>query len=140
MTFEFVIHLRHVDSAGVVFFARFFELAHDAYERFMEALGHPLPPDMARSDIILPIVHAHSDYHGFLRLGDRVCITISVEKISTRSYGLSYAFTRGDGESCATVRTVHVAVDRAQGRAVQLPETLRKALQGFEASSGSASV
>ena len=140
MTFEFVINLRHVDSAGVVFFARFFELAHDAYERFMEALGHPLPPDMARSDLILPIVHAHSDYHGFLRLGDRVRITVSVEKISTRSYGLTYAFCRADGESCATVRTVHVAVDRAQGRAVQLPDSLRAALQEFTEGSGSASV
>jgi len=140
MTFEFTINLRHVDSAGVVFFARFFELAHDAYERFMEELGHPLPADMAHSDLILPIVHAHSDYHGFLRLGDRVRITISVEKISTRSYGLVYAFSLGDGASCATVRTVHVAVDPAQGRAVQLPESLRAALQTFAAGSGSASV
>jgi acyl-CoA thioesterase FadM len=106
----------------------------------MEEIGHPLPPDMARSDLILPIVHAHSDYHGFLRLGDRVRITVSVEKISTRSYGLTYTFARADGEPCATVHTVHVAVDPALGRAVTLPEPLKAALRNFQAGSGSVSV
>ena len=37
--FETTIRLQHVDGAGVVFFARFFELAHLAYEDLLEVMG-----------------------------------------------------------------------------------------------------
>ena len=71
-SYETVIRLQHTDAAGVVFFARYFELAHLAFEDMLDAIGHPLPSDLANSALILPPVHAEADYKAALRLGDPV--------------------------------------------------------------------
>lgn len=127
--FETTIRLQHVDGAGVVFFARYFELAHLAYEDLLETAGHALPADLARSDVILPIVHAESDYRASLRLGERLRIDVSVGAVKSRSFTLGYRFTKPDGTDVAQLQTVHVAVDVAAGTATRLPEALAAALQ-----------
>ncbi len=126
--FETTIRLQHVDGAGVVFFARYFELAHLAYEDLLETVGHALPADLARSDLILPIVHAESDYRASLRLGERLCIEVSVREVKSRSFTLDYRFAKRDGTDVAQLQTVHVAVDAATGKATRLPEPLAQAL------------
>ena len=124
------IRLQHTDGAGIVFFARFFELAHAAYEDFLDALGHPLPADLAGSAIILPIVHASSDYRALLRLGERVRIEIEVREVKSRSFTLGYRFVKEDGTEAAVLTTVHVAVDTATAHSAALPADLAAALRG----------
>ncbi len=128
-TFETTIRLQHTDGAGVVFFARFFELAHVAYEDFLETIGEPLPADLAAAPILYPIVHAESDYRAMLRLGDRLRIELAVEAIKSRSFELAYRFVAPSGDEAALLKTVHVAVDKQTGRSTRLPEALSAALQ-----------
>jgi len=122
------IRLQHVDGAGIVYFARFYELAHAAYEEFLDALGHSLPADLARADVILPIVHSSSDYRALLRMGDRVRIEVWVREVKSRTFTLGYRFVRADGAEAAVLTTVHVAVDPRTGKATQLPAALAQAL------------
>lgn len=124
---ETTVRLQHTDGAGVVFFARYFELAHIAYEELMESLGVPLPADLAGWDPVLPIVRAESDYKASLRLGDRVRIEVLVAEVKSRSFTLRYRFLGPDGSEAAVLSTVHVAVDRATGRSTRLPDELRAA-------------
>ena len=131
--FETIIRLQHTDAAGVVFFARFFELAHLAFEDLLDALGNPLPQDLAGAALILPIIHAQSDYRAALRMGDHLRIDVTVDVVRSRSFTLGYVFTKSDdsnpeGREVAQLRTVHAAVDTTSGKATALPETLARAL------------
>jgi YbgC/YbaW family acyl-CoA thioester hydrolase len=128
---ETTIRLQHVDAAGVAFVARFFELAHAAYEDLLDALGQSLPADLARAAVILPIVHAASDHQALLRLGDRLRIEVSVQAVTSRTFTLGYRFVKSDGTQAASLTTVHVAVDPATAKATRLPEALARALQGL---------
>lgn len=129
-TYTYPVRMRLTDGAGVVFFARWFEIAHDAYEDFLTELGVPLPSDLARAQPILPIVRAESDYRASMALGDVITVRVDVEEVRRRAFTLRYTITRGDGTDCGTVRTVHVAVERIGGRPVALPLDLRTALLG----------
>lgn len=129
-TYTYPVRMRLTDGAGVVFFARWFELAHDAYEDFLTERGVPLPSDLSRAKPVLPIVHAEADYRASIALGDRIDVRVEVEDVRKRAFTLRYTVTRGDGTACGTLRTVHVAVDRIGGRPVELPSNLRAALGG----------
>ncbi len=121
--------MQHVDAAGIVYFARYFELAHLAYEDMLDTLGHPLPADLHAADVILPIVHAESDYRASLRLGDVLRIEVTVREVKSRSFTLGYRCVGPDGAEVAVLSTVHVAVDRAAGKAMRMPEDLAGALR-----------
>ncbi|HCH62811.1 MAG: hypothetical protein CL927_20660 [Deltaproteobacteria bacterium] len=117
------IRLGHTDAARRMFFARQFDLIHEAYEDWLEANGLPIRTLLEDSDFGLPIVRAESDYRGSLFAGDRVCITITVEGRTERSFTLSYVLRSGDRQ-VGTAKTVHVAVDRASGRSCPISGTL----------------
>ncbi len=141
--FEMTVRLQHTDAAGVVFFARFFEIVHLAFEDLLDALGHPLPADLAQATVAYPIVHASADYRAPLRLGDRITVEVEVAEVKSRSFTLDYRILRapkpktsaGSADSPAAVatakaRTVHVAVDgNVRGHWAELPQTLREALE-----------
>jgi len=128
--FEMTVRLQHTDAAGVVFFARFFEIVHLAFEDFLDALGHPLPQDLALADVAYPIVHASADYRAPLRLGQRIVVEVSVAEVKSRSFSLEYAILLPDGTQTARARTVHVAVDgNVRGHWAELPADLRAALE-----------
>ena len=128
--FETKVRLQHTDAAGVVFFARYFELAHEAYEHMLDALGHAFPADLGGETILYPIVHAESDYRAMLRLGDDLRIEVTVAEVKSRSFTLTYRFVNPAGDDAAALTTVHVAVDKGTGRSTRLPEDLAAALRG----------
>ncbi|MDF1700248.1 MAG: thioesterase family protein [Planctomycetota bacterium] len=129
--FETKIRLQHTDGAGVVFFARYFQLAHLAYEDLLDAIGQSFPADLATCPVLYPIVHAESDYRAMLRLGDDLRIEVLVAAVKSRSFTLTYRFVNPAGDEAAVLQTVHVAVDKATGRSTQLPEELAAALRGL---------
>ncbi len=102
------------DPAGIVFFARVFEYAHEAFEDCLQAGDLPLQTMLAQADWAMPLIHAEADYRAPMRLGERLAIEVALASRSETS--LTLAFTvRGadDGKTRATVRHVHVAVHRA---------------------------
>jgi len=117
------IRLGHTDAARRMFFARQFDLVHEAYEDWLEAHGLPIRSLLEEGDFGLPIVRAESDYSGSLFAGDRVCIAVSVEGRSERSFTLSYVLRSGDRQ-VGTAKTVHVAVDRTTGRSCPISGAL----------------
>jgi len=127
-TIESTVKLYDTDAAGIMFFSQYYRLAHDAYEAFMEAAGWGLNYVISESDILLPIVHSEADYLQSMRLGDNYSIAIKVEKVGQTSFVLLYEFRNEEGDATATVKTVHVAVDKKNGRKIKLPKTLREGL------------
>jgi YbgC/YbaW family acyl-CoA thioester hydrolase len=130
-TIESTVKLYDTDAAGIIFFSQYYKLAHDVYEAFMEAAGWGLNYVISESDILLPIVHSEADYHQSMRLGDNYSIAIKVEKVGQTSFVLLYEFRNAEGGATATVKTVHVAVGKKNGRKIKLPESLREGLLKF---------
>ncbi|MEO5368077.1 MAG: acyl-CoA thioesterase [Magnetococcus sp. WYHC-3] len=121
------IAFHQADPAGVLFFARLFDLAHDAYEAWMRQWGHPL--NLERP---LPLVHAEADYLRPMRFGDRLRLQLTVVEVGRSRFVLECCFlgTVGDDVMRARVRTVHVAVDPVSGAAMALDAELRDFLAG----------
>lgn len=126
-TYAFEVRLHDVDHAGVMFFARLFVHAHDAYEAFMSHLGLDLCA-MIHAGERLPIVHASADYFHPLRHGEHITVSLEIETLGETSFTLTYSF-RAAPRLLARVRTVHVYLDPLANAAAPLPSALRQLLQ-----------
>ena len=73
------VRLSHTDAAGVIFYPRLLEMAHEAYEVFLDALGQPLAGALASGEPVAPIVRCEADYRKPMVLGAEVEIEITVE-------------------------------------------------------------
>jgi 1,4-dihydroxy-2-naphthoyl-CoA hydrolase len=133
--YPFAVRLANTDAAGVLFYAQLFRHAHDAYEAWMAAIGHPLDAMIRGGGPALPIVHAQADYRLPMRHGDMIRVCISVEEIGGRSFAIGYRFVNAEGRPAATARTVHAAIDPNGLGALALPADLRAALRQAQASS-----
>jgi YbgC/YbaW family acyl-CoA thioester hydrolase len=122
------ISLGDTDSAGVLFYARLFELVQRAFEAHLTARGLALQRCFDEG-IIAPVVHAEADYRAPLRLGDAVTVETSVESIGDSSVRMAYIVRLGDGTLAAEALVVHVCVGE-DGRSVPVSEKLRRALEG----------
>ena len=131
-TYETVIRLQHTDAAGVIFYARLFDLMHLAYEELLDRIDQPLPSDLARAGVGYPIVHAEAHYRQPMRLGDQVSVRIYVLEVRAHSFMLEYRFCLPDGRVAAKARTAHAAVD-SRGNKTNLPNELKSALRDVQA-------
>jgi 1,4-dihydroxy-2-naphthoyl-CoA hydrolase len=121
------IKLYDTDAAGIVFFVNHFRLAHDAYEAFMKSIGCGLDHIIIETDYILPVVHAEADYKRPIPVGATIGISMTAA-VQETSFILSYKMKDEDGELVATLKTVHVAVDRKTGEKIPLPEEIKEGL------------
>ena len=121
------VRLYDTDAAGIVFFANYFRIAHDAYQVFMKSIGHGLDRIIGQSDYLLPIVHAEADYKKPLVLGNTVTVSMKGQ-VKDTSFLVSYTLKDGGGITVAQLQTVHVAMDKKTGKKIALPEEIKKGL------------
>lgn len=126
------ITLRDADAAGVLFFARYLSLSHDAYEEFMASRGISFRAQITEGTFILPVVHAECDYRRPLWVGDEVRIEVSVAEVRSRSYTISYVLYTPDGLKSAACKTVHAVVDKETRKAIPVPKLVLDALGADE--------
>lgn len=128
-SYAFEVRLHDVDHAGVMFFARLFVHAHDAYEAFMAHLGLDLCV-LIQTGERLPVVHASADYLQPLRHGEEITINLEVEALGATSFTLAYSFHAAQRQ-LARARTVHVHLDPQGSAATPLPRALRDQLAPY---------
>ncbi len=122
--YRFKVRLHDVDHAGVMFFARLFVHAHDAYEDFMAGKGMAIG-DLIAQGVRLPIVHASADYLLPLRHDETIEVALEIGPPGQTSFTLNYKFCCGD-ELRARLQTVHVFIDVQSGLPATLPDTIRR--------------
>lgn len=122
------IALRHTDAAGLLFAPRLLEMAQDAFEALQTAAGVSMAERLRGPGPILPTVHCEADFLRPMRLGEVVDVEVTLQKLGRRSFTLSYRFCSSGGEDLARAVTVHAAVDRTAGTAVELTESMRQIL------------
>lgn len=120
------ISLGDTDAAGVLFFAKLFDLAQRAFEHHCAGCGFPITRFLGEG-VLAPVVHVEADYRAALRLGDAVAIETGVEGIGDSSFRMAYVFRKSDGTLAAEALVVHACVGR-DGRTTPVPASLRNAL------------
>ncbi len=129
---ETEISLRHTDAAGVIFYPRLHEIAHEAVERLWTSIGYPLGDMMDGKLHHLPVVHAEADYKIACRVGDKLTVEVSLNKLGKHSLGFTCNFRDLDGKVRATTRVDHVAVDGATGKVTGLDSGMKAALEELQ--------
>jgi len=124
------IQLYHTDAAGILFYSRLFDLAFEAFNAFLQSLNISVAWIIRESDFLMPYVHAEADYLIPLKVGDEVVFHLKIERIGNSSFVVHYAVHLGD-QTAATIKTVHVTIDKLGKHKIDLPEKLRQALESY---------
>ncbi len=114
--YERTIRLADTDAAGIVFFANYLALCHEAYEAALASAGMPLQDFIVAGDVIVPISRSTAEYKRPLHCGDLVSITVSPTPISENSFAIDFEITRKTPpvKSAAQIRTEHVCTSRTK--------------------------
>ncbi|HSY54421.1 MAG TPA: thioesterase family protein [Opitutaceae bacterium] len=125
-SYQRTIHFSDTDAAGVVFFANFLALCHEAYEESLAAAGIELNTFFADHGVVVPIAKSEASYLRPLRAGDKVRVTLAPESLSENSYALNCEVVKlgAAQKTVARVRTEHVCIDSKTRERLPLPPAL----------------
>jgi 1,4-dihydroxy-2-naphthoyl-CoA hydrolase len=125
-SYQRTIHFSDTDAAGVVFFANFLSLCHEAYEESLAAAGIDLTTFFSDHGVVVPIAKSEASYLRPLRAGDKVLVTVTPESISENSYALKCEVVKLDAakKTAARVRTEHVCISSKTRERLPLPPAL----------------
>lgn len=130
----------HCDPAGIVYFPRFFEMFHEAMERwFSEALALPYADVILGRKIGFPSVHTEADFKMPSAFGDRLAVELRVGGLGDKSIVLDYRVRPEDEPTAAPRvlgRTICAVMDldptsARYRRAMRLPDDLRERIEAF---------
>jgi 1,4-dihydroxy-2-naphthoyl-CoA hydrolase len=125
-SYQRTIHFSDTDAAGVVFFANFLALCHEAYEESLAAAGIDLSAFFADHGVVVPINKSEASYLRPLRAGDKVRVTLAPEPLSENSYALNCEVVKLGAvqKTVARVRTEHVCISSKTRERLPLPPVL----------------
>lgn len=120
------IHFADTDAAGVVYFARYLSICHEAYEESLASTGLDLGRFFADHGVVVPISRSEASYLRPLVCGDRVRVEVTPTRLSPDSFAIDYVVWKlGPTEKRAAVaRTMHVCISSADRERRPLPPAL----------------
>jgi 4-hydroxybenzoyl-CoA thioesterase len=128
------VRFQDVDAAGILFFSRYFEYAHAAYEEWLRLAGAPIEELIGLPEAGAPLVAAAGEFHAPARLGELLAVRCELESLGSTSARFVFHFAAAaSGERRASVRTTHVCVDRRSFRPRPWPERLRSLFEAAAA-------
>ena len=126
-TYARVIRFAATDAAGVVFFANYFALCHEAYEESLATRGIELATLFQSTGIAVPIAKSEARYLRPLRPGEKINISVTPRLLTPDSFAIDYEIHRTVPVSklAAQVRTEHVATSMTRRERAPIPDALR---------------
>ncbi len=118
-TYARTVHFADTDAAGVVFFANYLAICHEAYEESLSASGINLKTFFSDEGVVVPVSKSEAEYLRPLSCGDKLEVTVEPRALSENAYEIRFEIMRlGAPAKCAgRVRTEHVCIDSgARGR------------------------
>lgn len=125
-SYQRTVRFADTDAAGVVFFANYLAICHEAYEESLAAAGIDLQPFFQNTGIVVPIAKSEAEYLRPLRPGEKLRITVAPESLTENSYAVRFEIYRINPPEklAARIRTEHVATSPAKRERVPLPPAL----------------
>ena len=130
------VRFAHCDPAGIVFYPRFFEIAHEAEEDwFRDGLGLPFREMIEARREGFPVVALATRFHAPSRLGDELDVAIAVTRLGGASVDVRYVLSCA-GELRVEITTTIVHTDLASGRPRPIEGDLRRRVEAFLVDAG----
>lgn len=117
---DVTIRFAHCDPAGILFFARIFDLAHEAYEEWVRHCGFSPAEWFAHPEWAVPLRHCQAEYLQPMRLAQTFSVSAQILKIGDRSFQMEWSFEQA-GFLFAKVQTGHVFISKSSGKPIPLP-------------------
>ncbi|QFU18087.1 acyl-CoA thioesterase [Microvirga thermotolerans] len=128
---EVPVRFSHCDPAGIVYFARYFDMLNGVVEDwFSEALGIDYHDMIGRRRTGLGFASAGAEFLSPGFMGDRLTCAVTVERIGRSSLTFRIHASRGD-EPVFAARLVMVTTSLDTHRSIPLPDDLRAALERY---------
>lgn len=127
---EIAVRFQDIDAAGIVFFSKFFEYVHQAYEDFLTAAGAPLAEVLRNGNWAAPLRHAEADYLAPVRLGALLRVELALAAVEPTEITLGWRILDAANEKpCAVIQTVHTFVDPANMTRISVPNEIAHKLK-----------
>lgn len=122
------IHFSDTDAAGIVFFARYLAICHEAYEEALAAAGLPLATFFTDTGVIVPIGKSEASYLRPLACGEKIRVEVTPTRLSENSFALDFVIWKpmpsGADKRAAVARTEHVCISSSTRERQALPAPL----------------
>ena len=129
---EIRIRFSHCDPAGIVYFARYFDLMNGVVEDwFSGALGLDYAEFIGPRRIGLGYASCEADFAAPGFMGDGIAFAVLVDRIGGASLTLRIHAYRGQ-DPILSARMTIVATSLVEHRAIPIPEDLRSALARYQ--------
>ena len=127
---ERLIRFSDCDPAGIVFYPQYFVMFNGLVEDWVdEGLGIGFRRLVIERQTGLPTVRLEADFRAVSRMGDRVELALSVERLGSRSITLNSRCTSlEDGELRMQMRQVLVCTSLQTHQAIEVPADMREAI------------
>ena len=125
------INFYDCDPAGILFYAKLFEISHSVYEEMINSFN--LKKNYWNNDeFVVPIIKTDGAYFKPLRAGETVSINLTVTLRKENSFELTYEWINKSGELAAKARTVHVFVDKNRWVKIPIYSDIEKGLESHQ--------
>ena len=125
------INFYDCDPAGILFYAKLFEINHSVYEELIDSFK--LKQNYwANDEFVVPIIKTDGAYFKPIKAGETVLINLTVTLKKENSFELTYEWLNKSGEHTAKARTVHVFVDKKRWVKIPLFDELIKGLESHQ--------
>ena len=124
-----MIRFSDCDPAGIVFYPQYFVMFNGLVEDWFEGpLGIGWRQLLLERRIGMPTVRLEADFKAVSRMGDRVVLSLAVERLGDRSLTLGLACHGVDGAPRMRARQVLVTTSLTTHQSIAVPPDLRSAI------------
>lgn len=129
MKYAYRIKLADTDAAGRIYFTAACEIAHEAFEHFMDVIGFGISDMIADGSYGLPVVELKAKYDAPLTLGQTITVDTTVKEVREKCVTFKHELIDEKKRTSVIVTITHAAVSGKTGKAIALPAKLTKALE-----------
>jgi 4-hydroxybenzoyl-CoA thioesterase len=123
------IRFSDCDPAGIVFYPQYFVMLNGLVEDWVDdALGIGYRHLVIERRVGLPTVRLEADFRAVSHMGDRVVLSLAVERLGGRSITLKLRCAGVEDDTRLALRQVLVTTSLATHRAIDIPPDLRAAI------------
>jgi acyl-CoA thioester hydrolase len=130
---EVRVRLPETDAMGIVFHGVFFTYLEVGRMDYLRNLGLSGSHAQPIRDFDNVVARACCDFRSSARFDDALVVHVRIAEIRRTSFRFEFLIThKREARVVAEGHTVHVAIDRANGRPMPVPAAFRAAIEAFE--------
>lgn len=127
---EIFISFSDADPQGILYFARFYQKAHQVIESMICSSGITWDFWFNNPNWMAPLKHTEADHFSPLKAGCAYDVEVKIKRLGTTSVTFESSFFDKE-KLAATVSTTHVFVDRQSMTKREIPPEIRKILEAI---------